>query len=131
MLQESYPDQWEQLVEANNSKAPMWLRVNRQHHTRDEYVELLKNENIEYTLHPEAADAIKLASPCDVTLLPGFDRGWVSVQDAAAQLSVDYLTPKDGELILDCCATLAVKLHIFLNIPKTLKWLRLTVILNA
>lgn len=104
MLQESYPDQWEQLVEANNSKAPMWLRVNRQHHTRDEYVELLKNENIEYTLHPEAADAIKLASPCDVTLLPGFDRGWVSVQDAAAQLSVDYLTPKDGELILDCCA---------------------------
>jgi 16S rRNA (cytosine967-C5)-methyltransferase len=104
MLQESYPDQWEQLVEANNSKAPMWLRVNRQHHTRDEYVELLKNENIEYTLHPEAADAIKLAAPCDVTLLPGFDRGWVSVQDAAAQLSVDYLTPKDGELILDCCA---------------------------
>lgn len=104
MLQESYPDQWEQLVEANNSKAPMWLRVNRQHHTRDKYVELLKNENIEYTLHPEAADAIKLAAPCDVTLLPGFDRGWVSVQDAAAQLSVDYLTPKDGELILDCCA---------------------------
>ncbi|CAK2319574.1 16S rRNA (cytosine967-C5)-methyltransferase [Vibrio crassostreae] len=37
-------------------------------------------------------------------MLPGFDRGWVSVQDAAAQLSVDYLTPKDGELILDCCA---------------------------
>ncbi|MCW0468585.1 hypothetical protein OH492_01245 [Vibrio chagasii] len=53
MLQESYPEQWEQLIEANNStKAPMWLRVNRQHHTRDEYVrELLKNENIEYTLH--------------------------------------------------------------------------------
>ena len=45
-----------------------------------------------------------MASPCDVTLLPGFDKGWVSVQDAAAQLSVDYLTPKDGELILDCCA---------------------------
>ena len=31
-------------------------------------------------------------------------RGWVSVQDAAAQLSVTIYTPKDGELILDCCA---------------------------
>ncbi|WP_038175846.1 16S rRNA (cytosine(967)-C(5))-methyltransferase RsmB [Vibrio pacinii] len=104
MLQESYPDQWEQLVDANNSKAPMWLRVNRQHHTRDEYLELLNNENIEYSLHPQAEDAIKLASPCDVTLLPGFSRGWVSVQDAAAQLSVNYLQPQNGELILDCCA---------------------------
>ncbi|CAM4452564.1 16S rRNA (cytosine(967)-C(5))-methyltransferase RsmB [Vibrio agarivorans] len=104
LLQEHYPEQWEDIVDANNSKAPMWLRVNRQHHTRDEYVELLNDENIEFTVHPQAADAIKLAKPCDVTLLPGFDRGWVSVQDAAAQLSVDYLQPQEGELILDCCA---------------------------
>ncbi len=26
------------------------------------------------------------------------------MQDAAAQLSINYLEPKDGELILDCCA---------------------------
>ncbi|PMH45384.1 16S rRNA (cytosine(967)-C(5))-methyltransferase [Vibrio sp. 10N.286.49.B3] len=104
MLQESYPQEWESIVEANNSKAPMWLRVNSEHHTRDEYLALLESENIECTPHPEADDALKLASPCDVTLLPGFDRGWVSVQDAAAQLSVNYLQPKDGELILDCCA---------------------------
>ncbi|MEH0690005.1 16S rRNA (cytosine(967)-C(5))-methyltransferase RsmB [Vibrio cholerae] len=104
LLQEHYPEQWERIVEANNQKAPMWLRVNRQHHTRDQYIAYLNDENIEFTLHPEAADAIKLAKPCDVTLLPGFDRGWVSVQDAAAQLSVDYLQPQEGELILDCCA---------------------------
>ncbi len=104
LLQESYPQQWEQLVEANNSKAPMWLRVNRKHHTRDEYQALLDQENIEYTLHPEAEDAIKLSSPCDVALLPGFSQGWVSVQDAAAQLSINYLQPQNGELILDCCA---------------------------
>lgn len=104
LLQQSYPQQWEQVVEANNHKAPMWLRVNHQHHTRDEYLELLKNENIEYTVHSEAQDAIKLAAPCDVTILPGFEKGWVSVQDAAAQLSINYLEPQDGELILDCCA---------------------------
>ncbi|WP_332405365.1 16S rRNA (cytosine(967)-C(5))-methyltransferase RsmB [Vibrio metschnikovii] len=103
LLQEAYPQQWQTIIEANNSKAPMWLRVNRQHHSREAYLALLDNEQIEYTVHPQAADAIKLASPCDVTLLPGFDRGWVSVQDAAAQLAVDYLQPQDGELILDCC----------------------------
>lgn len=104
LLQEAYPQQWEQIIEANNSKAPMWLRVNRQYHTRDEYLTLLKNENIEFSVHTQAADAIKLASPCDVSVLPGFDKGWVSVQDAAAQLAVDYLQPQEGELILDCCA---------------------------
>lgn len=104
LLKSSYPEQWEQIVEANNNKAPMWLRVNHQHHTRDEYQTLLKNENIDSTAHSEANDALRLAAPCDVTLLPGFDKGWVSVQDAAAQLSINYLTPQDGELILDCCA---------------------------
>lgn len=104
LLQESYPEQWQEIVEANNNKAPMWLRVNDQHHSRDEYLELLKNENIDNTIHSEAKDAVKLAAPCDVTKLPGFEKGWVSVQDAAAQLSINYLTPQDGELILDCCA---------------------------
>lgn len=104
LLQESYPQQWQEIVAANNCKAPMWLRVNHQHHSRDEYLELLKNENIDNSIHSEAKDAVKLAAPCDVTQLPGFDKGWVSVQDAAAQLSINYLTPQDGELILDCCA---------------------------
>ncbi|MCW8348232.1 MULTISPECIES: 16S rRNA (cytosine(967)-C(5))-methyltransferase RsmB [Vibrio] len=104
LLQNSYPEQWADILEANNTKAPMWLRVNHQHHTRDEYLELLKNEGIDCTAHSEAQDALKLAAPCDVNNLPGFDKGWVSVQDAAAQLSLNYLQPQDGELILDCCA---------------------------
>ncbi|CAH0541909.1 16S rRNA (cytosine(967)-C(5))-methyltransferase RsmB [Vibrio marisflavi] len=104
LLEQSYPEQWQNIVESNNCKAPMWLRVNRKHHTRDEYLELLSEQDIEGIAHPEARDAIKLANACDVTKLPGFEQGWVSVQDAAAQLSVEYLQPQAGELILDCCA---------------------------
>ncbi|MDW6002302.1 16S rRNA (cytosine(967)-C(5))-methyltransferase RsmB [Vibrio mangrovi] len=103
-LQESYPQQWQSIVESNNQKAPMWLRINRRHHTTESYRQLLEERKIDVHLHPEAEDAIKLASPCDVSLLPGFEQGWVSVQDAAAQLSVHYLAPQAGELILDCCA---------------------------
>lgn len=104
LLQNAYPQQWEAIVEANNSKAPMWLRVNHQHHDRDAYQALINNENIDSSVHSQAEDALKLAVPCDVTKLPGFEKGWVSVQDAAAQLSLHYLQPQDGELILDCCA---------------------------
>ncbi|MBG0760849.1 16S rRNA (cytosine(967)-C(5))-methyltransferase [Vibrio cidicii] len=103
-LQQAYPQQWQEIVDANNQKAPMWLRVNQQHHDRDAYVALLNDANIDSTTHSEAKDAIKLTAPCDVRALPGFAEGWVSVQDAAAQLALRYLQPQDGELILDCCA---------------------------
>ncbi|HHI5412004.1 TPA: 16S rRNA (cytosine(967)-C(5))-methyltransferase RsmB [Vibrio metoecus] len=104
LLKESYPQQWQQIVEANNSKAPMWLRVNHQHHTRAEYQALLEQADIACTPHSQAEDALCLETPCDVHQLPGFADGWVSVQDAAAQLALTYLAPKAGELILDCCA---------------------------
>lgn len=104
LLKESYPEQWQQIVEANNSKAPMWLRVNHQHHTRAEYQALLEQADITCTPHSQAEDALCLETPCDVHQLPGFADGWISVQDAAAQLALTYLAPKAGELILDCCA---------------------------
>ena len=104
LLKQSYPNNWETIVSANNNKAPMWLRVNEQHYSRDEYLALLQQQDISATVHSEARNALKLDKPCDVTNLPGFDQGWVSVQDAAAQLSVDFLKPQDNELILDCCA---------------------------
>lgn len=104
LLREHYPTQLDAVTAANNTKAPMWLRVNRRHHSRDQYLTLLDETEIRATVHPQAGDALKLERACDVQLLPGFADGWVSVQDAAAQLAVDYLKPQAGELILDCCA---------------------------
>ncbi|GAM54949.1 ribosomal RNA small subunit methyltransferase B [Vibrio ishigakensis] len=103
LLKEAYPENWQEIVEENNTKAPMWLRVNNKHKTTQEYLALLEENGIEAVVHPQAQHALKLERPCDVNKLPGFDKGWVSVQDAAAQLSFEYLQPKDGELILDCC----------------------------
>ncbi|MCG6395996.1 16S rRNA (cytosine(967)-C(5))-methyltransferase, partial [Vibrio alginolyticus] len=36
-IQAAYPDNWEAVITANNEKPPMWLRVNRNHHTAQEY----------------------------------------------------------------------------------------------
>jgi len=104
LLKQAYPEQWQHIVTANNQKAPMWLRVNQKHATAENYQKLLNEHNIDSSLHERVPNALKLMTPCDVQQLPHFDDGWVSVQDGAAQLSVQYLTPQPGDLILDCCA---------------------------
>ncbi|RDL32188.1 16S rRNA (cytosine(967)-C(5))-methyltransferase [Photobacterium damselae] len=119
LLKQAYPNDIDAICAANNTKAPMWLRVNRQHHNRDEYRKLLDAESIATELHPQAGDALRLLSPCDVYKLPGFEQGWVSVQDAAAQLAIEYLQPQSGELILDCCAAPGGKTaHILEHVPS-------------
>jgi 16S rRNA (cytosine967-C5)-methyltransferase len=65
------------------------------------------------------ATAIKLLKPCAVELLPGFDRAWVSVQDAAAQWAAPLLDPQPGEHILDACAAPGGKtLHLLQQQPR-------------
>lgn len=102
-LQNTWPEQWQQIVHANNQRPPMWLRVNRQHQTRDEWLALLRADE-KMTLHDDAPDALRLTSPAPVNQLPGFSQGWVTVQDLSAQRCALLLEPRNGETILDLCA---------------------------
>ncbi|MFE8114900.1 16S rRNA (cytosine(967)-C(5))-methyltransferase RsmB [Brenneria goodwinii] len=118
-IKNAYPENWENIIEANNQRPPMWLRVNRLHHSRDEYLSLLKQEDIEAVSHPDYPDAIRLSVPCAVNLLPGFSQGWVTVQDASAQGCIHWLSPQNGEQILDLCAAPGGKTtHILEAAPK-------------
>jgi len=103
-LQKAYPQQWETLVEANNQRPPMWLRVNRNHHSRDAWLALLEEAGMSGFPHPNYSDAVRLAAPAPVHALPGFEQGWVTVQDASAQGCMTWLEPQNGERILDLCA---------------------------
>lgn len=118
-IKKAYPTEWQCITEANNQKPPMWLRVNRLHHTRSEYLILLEQVGIEAIAHPEYSDALRLLTPCSVNILPGFEEGWATVQDASAQGSVDLLDPQNGEMILDlCCAPGGKTTHILEAAPK-------------
>lgn len=103
-LQHAWPDNWQQIVDANNQRPPMWLRVNRQFHNRDSWLTLLRASGGEAEPHPEHHDAVRLVAPRPVCQLPGFDQGWVTVQDLSAQSCIALLEPKNGESILDLCA---------------------------
>lgn len=103
-LREDWPDDWENIVEGNNGRPPMTLRVNTRKQTREQALEALSVAGIEASAHPLARDGLELAGPVDVHRLPGFSEGEISVQDAAAQFAADLLDAQAGERILDACA---------------------------
>lgn len=103
-LQIAWPENWQQIIEANNQRPPMWLRVNRLHHSRDNWLAVLQVAGRNAEIHPEHADALRLDPPCTVSQLPGFAEGYVTIQDASAQKCIELLAPQNGELILDLCA---------------------------
>ena len=104
LIQHAYPQHAEAILAANNQQAPMWLRVNQQHHTREQYLALLADAGLAAASDSPLASAIRLEQPVDVQQLPGFAQGWVSVQDVAAQHAASLLQPQPHERILDCCA---------------------------
>ncbi|MEX9913205.1 16S rRNA (cytosine(967)-C(5))-methyltransferase RsmB [Providencia huaxiensis] len=118
-LQTAYPDDWQSIIEANNQRPPMWLRVNSQHHTAAQYLNLLEQSEITAHLHPSHPNAIRLDEPTAVSRLPGFEDGWSTVQDVSAQGCAELLEPQNGENILDLCAAPGGKTtHILELAPK-------------
>ena len=103
-LQQGYPEQWQQILNANQQKPPMWLRANQLHHTSAEYQNLLATAEISISSIEPLSHAIELSRPCDVSKLPGFEQGWISVQDGAAQQAARILDCQRGDIVLDCCA---------------------------
>ena len=104
LLKEDWPDHWQAILKANNQRPPLWLRVNAAQNNTEDYKVLLDEQGLSSSQHPLALQALKLEQGVDVTSLPGFAQGAVSVQDAGAQLAATLLDVKKDQRILDLCA---------------------------
>jgi 16S rRNA (cytosine967-C5)-methyltransferase len=104
MLRGAWPDQWQAILEANNSHPPMVLRVNRARLGREAYLAKLQAAGIAAQTTTCAPDGLVLEKPVSVEALPGFVDGLVSVQDGAAQLAAGLLETRPGQRVLDACA---------------------------
>ena len=104
-LRADWPDRWQAIAAANQQRAPLWLRVNRNRTTLTDYAARLGAE-IGVGAAPLAGfpDALRLDSAVPVQQLPGFAEGLVTVQDAASQLAAPLLAPEPGMRVLDACA---------------------------
>ncbi len=105
-LQSDHPDDWEQVLEVNNTPAPMTLRANTHRISREPLQELLAAQHI--ASEPVGIQGLILDRPHAVEAIPGFHEGLWSVQDAGAQLAAQLLLgdfAHDAPLrILDACA---------------------------
>ncbi|MFT5757930.1 MAG: 16S rRNA (cytosine967-C5)-methyltransferase [Alteromonadaceae bacterium] len=103
-IQLAYPEQWQDILLANQERPPMWLRVNQQYNTIEQYIELLDAVEIEHEYIDAFSQAIKLTQAVDVNKLPGFADGFVSIQDGAAQQAAKIIACQPDDIVLDCCA---------------------------
>ena len=110
-----WPAHWQALLDADNQRAPMTLRVNARRSDAPAYVARLAAQGID--AQAIGTHGVILARPCPVTQLPGFAQGEVSVQDANAQRAAPLLLGtgpdagaapawrlRPGAHVLDACA---------------------------
>lgn len=103
-IKAAWPNDWQAILQANDTHPPMSLRVNNKGTSSEEYLARLRQADIDARPLNYAPFGIVLNEPCDVHDLPGFAAGDLSVQDEAAQLAVTLLALKPGLRILDACA---------------------------
>jgi 16S rRNA (cytosine967-C5)-methyltransferase len=113
-LEAAWPQHFRSMLDANNAHPPMVLRLNPRRRLPDEYLADLAAAGIggrliDWGERPGVRGcpwpvAIALERPVAVAALPGFREGWVSVQDAAAQLAPVLLEVQPGMRVLDACA---------------------------
>lgn len=103
LLREDWPAEWEAVATANNTAAPLWLRLSARHETRQS-LDLLQQEGLQLRQHALLESAVRVEPPRAVEKLPGFSDGRFSVQDPAAQLAAGLLAPLPGQRVLDACA---------------------------
>ena len=106
-LQTDHPQEWQTILQAAQSAAPMTLRVSPKHSTVQAYLQALEAQGI--AAKAVAEFGVQLLKAVPVHQLPGFSEGHVSVQDAAAQLAapllLNGLKPSQQALrLLDACA---------------------------
>ncbi len=127
-LQQAWPQHWQSILEANNQRPPLVLRVNLQRQSRVDYLQQLQEANIQAEPLPDSSCGLLLPKAVDVTALPGFEQGALSIQDGAAQLAAPLLDAQPGERILDACAAPGGKTaHILERTPELMELVALDV----
>ena len=104
-IKKAYPECFREIIQANNQQPPLCLRINQQFTNRDQYLQLLEEAGIAAEKGLLSDQAIYLLDkPSDITTLPNFSQGHVSVQDESPQLCAGLLELAPNQRVLDACA---------------------------
>ncbi len=93
------------ILEAQNTPAPLTLRVNTLKTTKDAYLALLGKAHIPYHDSALSKNGIVIEHSLPPSHLPGYEDGLFFIQDGAAQHAVEKLCAQPGDTVLDLCAS--------------------------
>ena len=98
----------EQICKNSNIKPKTTIRVNRLKTTKEELINRLEKEEIEYNnVNKEdnlSEDFLILNKVKNIENLDLFKEGFFTIQDISAGLTAKILNPKQGENVLDACS---------------------------
>ncbi|WP_024329303.1 16S rRNA (cytosine(967)-C(5))-methyltransferase RsmB [Thioalkalivibrio sp. ALR17-21] len=103
-IEAAWPERAEAVLGELLREAPLTLRVNTRRWSPADALAALREAGFEARLHDAPEGALTLEAATDVTALPGFGDGRLSVQDVSAQWAAHLLAPRPGERVLDACA---------------------------
>lgn len=89
-IQTQYPQRWQAVLLANNSRAPMTLRINTPRCSIAAYCAMLDAAGMRYQT-TSLDETVTLDQPLPAEDLPGWGEGYVSVQDLGTQFAAHLL----------------------------------------
>ncbi len=104
-LRASLDADFEPILLAMQSRAPVHLRVNTLKTTADAATVVLARDGVQVARHPLARDALRvLENPRLVAASRAYTQGMVELQDASSQVVVETAGVRPGMTVLDYCA---------------------------
>jgi len=94
----------EKLLQANNEKPYLTLKINALKTTPEEFKQLLNTVNLKYNQGKYLPEFFQLQNLTNITAWDYFVQGYFNVQDESAGLACRLLDAKPGMRILDLCA---------------------------
>lgn len=120
LIRQEWPNDWQTILNANNRRPRITLRVNVRRTNATEYYARLESMGITARFDCDAPTAILLEERVRVQELPGFVQGEVSVQSTASQLASLSMELAPGQRVLDACSAPGGKLLHMLEIEPQL-----------
>lgn len=94
----------EKLLQANNEKPYLTLKINALKTTPEEFKQLLISVNLKFNQGKYLPEFFQLQNLTNITAWDYFTQGYFNVQDESAGLACRLLDAKPGMRILDLCA---------------------------
>ncbi len=94
----------ENVLIANNTEAPLEIRVNTLKIQRDELIKLLEEKGMRVYKCKYADKGLVIENPFEIDKIKEYKDGLFSIQSESSMLSGQILNPKENSLVIDMCA---------------------------